>query len=365
MPRLRRVAFRVSAVFLGVVIALAASEAVLRVVVHSQATEPKQMAVDVSKTEEGMSRAHLPATPSLGNELYIGFLGDSFTYGLGVAEDKAFPKRTEMLLNQRWPRRCVVINLGVPGEDAIREWCVYDLIKDKARFDVVVQVLSPNDNDVDLYKDMYEMQEAAKRRVWISRYSLVAEVVEQSVRENILRYRMVDYMCGGATSEARERTWRILSYSIGATKRLVESDGAVYALARFPFLPTSGWSRLDEVHDRTAEMARGLGVPFLDLREAFDGNAREELHLPEEDHPSETGHARAAEALADFLISRILPNVSSSASRGARRIRSQEEVVRGIVAYYEGVLRLDPTCRSAALSLLQYRKDRPANGAGS
>lgn len=63
----------------------------------------------------GFREPRLPA-PKAAGERRVVVLGDSFTQGYGVAEDEAYPRRLERLLQAADPAdRIAVVNLGVPG----------------------------------------------------------------------------------------------------------------------------------------------------------------------------------------------------------------------------------------------------------
>jgi hypothetical protein len=50
-----------------------------------------------------------------GSSVRVLCVGDSHTFGAGVAEEESYPARLQRLLDEREPRRYSVINLGTPG----------------------------------------------------------------------------------------------------------------------------------------------------------------------------------------------------------------------------------------------------------
>ncbi len=366
MKRRRKVSAKVISVLGGTAIALLAGEIILRAtgVVASMPFEPPTFAFRLRAFPcvAGDRNLHVPVREdtvrSESDPLRIAFLGDSVTYGLHVSTRETFVWKTGVLLNSRQDVPCVTINLGVPAEDLVREWAVYNDAKDHFRPDVVVHVLAENDLDVDLYRDLVPIARMMKERTWASQYSRLFELAEAKVRWLIAWRGSVDYMRGGATPEARERSWRIASYAIRATKRLVEEDGAIYILAGFPVPIHLDDYPAEGVHRRTAALARELGVPYLDLLDVFRGRDGDELRVPGDAHPSALGHSLAAEAFADFLAKEILakPLVRKAATRPSVP-RSPEEIRQATIRHYLAVLEVDPTCASARRSLDAARKE--------
>jgi lysophospholipase L1-like esterase len=285
----------------------------------------------------------------------IAFLGDSFTFGLGVGPDQTFSRQVERLLAKHYSRRCVTINLGRDGADLIAEWAIYNRVRDLILPDVVVHVISQNDLDFDLYRSFDPIARLATGRLPLSRYSRVLELAETKIRSGIASDRSVVYMQGGATPAERDRVWRIASFEIKAAKQLVEAGGGVYALVRFPWLRKVGAPDdypLADVNRRTADLARQLGVPYLGLLEAFRGRDPDDLCLlPYDDHPSPKAHGIAAEAICAFLVREVLPKVRPAASSRPAVKRTPQHISEAEIRHYRQVLQIDPNCFSARFHL--------------
>src|SRR4030095_5494373 len=76
--------------------------------------ERAEFSADVRLNALGFREPRLPS-PKPPGTVRIVALGDSFTQGFGVAEDQAWPRRLEALLNAQDARPHEVVNLGVPG----------------------------------------------------------------------------------------------------------------------------------------------------------------------------------------------------------------------------------------------------------
>jgi lysophospholipase L1-like esterase len=94
------------------------------------------------------ARRQAPDPPSQG-EFRILAVGESTTFGVGVAPEAAYPQQLERMLNENGDKRYVVINTGVPGQTStsILRSIRYQL--DKYRPHVVITQMGVNDlNDM-------------------------------------------------------------------------------------------------------------------------------------------------------------------------------------------------------------------------
>ncbi len=365
MQRPRTVWFKLLAVVGGLVLALALAEAAIRIV-EGQAPRPEQVTVHPVATDSLTNplglRDRVDALPEDPDLLRIAFLGDSFTYGLGVQAGQAFVRRTGVLLRERKTRWTITVNLGRPGVDLITAWTILNQVADTVRPDVVVHVLSQDDLDVDLYQEGQAIERLVSERSWLSRYSRLFDRAETAIRWSMATPRIVDHMQGGATPQQRERAWRIADHQIRAIRDLVVARGGAYVLVRFPCLRWVDGGKpypLEETHDKTAKLAEQLGVPYLDLLETFRGRDPAEMCLStSDDHPTPAAHQIAAEAIADFLVRAVLPMAQTKPATRPAKPRSAQEVVAAEISQYEQILQLDPTCASARFWLDKAR-NRP------
>jgi len=82
--------------------------------------------------------------------LRVLFLGDSWTFGMGLQEADTFPRRFEELARQLGAgngRRVQAVNLGMPGYNTANEIAALDFFWERVRPDAVV--LCPTSNDAD------------------------------------------------------------------------------------------------------------------------------------------------------------------------------------------------------------------------
>lgn len=74
-------------------------------------------------------------------------LGDSFTEGFGIRQDKRFSSLTESLLNKNG-RKAEIINLGVRGYNLAQYYCVFQRAYEKYKPDLVIIAAVSADLDV-------------------------------------------------------------------------------------------------------------------------------------------------------------------------------------------------------------------------
>lgn len=84
-----------------------------------------------------------------GRAFRVVFLGDSWTFGLGVKEEESFPTRFQELANRLGAARGRVqaVNLGLPGYNTLNEVAALEFFYDRLRPDAVV--ICPTGNDAD------------------------------------------------------------------------------------------------------------------------------------------------------------------------------------------------------------------------
>jgi len=337
-------------VCIGLLLAIALGEAIVRL--QFPRSQPvKTYTIGVGSVPDPLGfrdKGRLAGLPTESEVVRIAFLGDSYTFGLGVEWSETFVHRVGVLLRKRWPAPCITVNLGRPAADLLTAWLLYDRNRDSVLADVLVQVVSPNDLDVDNYSDLRAIHRLSDQRLWPSRYSRLFEYAESSIRGRLSFDRYVDYLRGGATVEQQERAWRIASFQIESVRALAHEDGTRYVLVQFPWLYQLDPYPLAEQHQRMGDLAARLDVPYLDLREVFRGRHPGNLCVsPRDGHPSTEAHRIAAAAICDLLIDRVLPRVHPRAASGQTALRTPEQVNAAAVEHCRRTLQIDRTCLAA------------------
>ncbi len=226
-------------------------------------------------------------------------VGDSFTFGEGVAEPDTFAARLGRAFAGRSPPPAVV-NAGVPGYGTQEEAALLPELL--AAFDprLVLLVVVPNDAvplaDALAAPDGINVRDAGPPsglRLW----ALLRGVVRRSEAERALDDWYLSYHAG-----ARAAHGRAADAALASMLARLREAGRPAAVALFPLLHRLKERPLAAIHDACARRCRAEGVPFLDLSDALAGEPERRLWVhPTDHHPNARAHELAAAALAPFL----------------------------------------------------------------
>lgn len=97
--------------------------------------------------EIGYRTGPLPGRRGGRKTFRIVFLGDSWTFGMGVREEESFPAQVAQLATSTSSRPVEALNLGLPGYNTLNEIAALDFFYDRLRPDAVV--ICPTMNDAD------------------------------------------------------------------------------------------------------------------------------------------------------------------------------------------------------------------------
>jgi hypothetical protein len=262
-------------------------------------------------------RAGLPEPADGADEVRILFLGDSFTYGSGLADESAvFVRRIERALNAAPPvpgRRYVCFNAGIPGSMTY-DWVT--LFEDAAaafRPHLVVPVFFLRNGQfgsrsIGEIGKMTEQLEARHAASALFRHSRLVRFFEERAAERRLgREYLGEMETGYVGSAAETEEWKQTQLNLLMLRARTERAGAAFGLVVFPVLfGLSGDYVLQRTVDEILAAADAHALPTLSLLPAFSGRRAESLWVSKSDqHPNEAGHALAADALLPFVIERL------------------------------------------------------------
>ncbi len=325
----------------SVVVALGLAEGMLRIAGYGDAlqfdyqpelgwvNEPRQHARTVGRwsvriNSVGLRGPEYP-TPKPAGLFRVLLVGDSFTFGYGVAEDSTYGAQLERLISARGlPCASVqIVNGGVNGYNTEQEVAFVRLIGLSLQPDLVIIGFNPNDI-MDAAEGKTMLRHPGLKKV-LGRSALyqfmvprIKSVVMRSAGEaydsTIARFIAGD----SSVSDRGERVRR----GIDSLSELGEENGFRIAVALFPFATqvdapeTAHWP---PAIFRRLEMTDG--IPVLDLLPAFRAAARRghNLFLDEPTrHPNPSGLRIVATELEHFLASRkLLPDCPANMA-GAR-----------------------------------------------
>lgn len=247
------------------------------------------------------------------------FIGDSFTYGVGVLLDDTYPKRTERGLAASRSETWESVVLAVPGIDTEQEQVILENEGFGYSPDLVVLGYVLNDAE--------DPGAAEERR---AREWAVAGSEKQSHpfwRRSALLSLVADRL--HATRENRKRIENHLNLyregqpgfvavkkSIDAMAARCREKGVPFIVVLFPLFanPLDDDYPFASVNEKVAAVARSSGATFIDLLPYYHGM---DWHLlvvegASDEHPSELAHRIAAQALLSALESLRLPPLQPS-----------------------------------------------------
>jgi lysophospholipase L1-like esterase len=287
---------------------------------HSRAN-PVEYAVNADGFRDPSRAREKPA-----GTLRLLVLGDSVTFGFGVAREDTFPAQLELRLARRAPAE--VLNFGVGGYNPYTEAA---LLADRGlayQPDLVLVQFSPNDlNDPTLHFDAHtrlllgELPAAAfpdpahrlplppRRAPEACRRIRVCGLVDDARlalfrrRAGILERTFAPRL---ELPPGPERRW--LAGLYGEMARAAGSIGAGFAVVAFPDRSQVDGGVSDRLQQDLIQIGREGGWPALSLVPAFRAAAAagpEPLFL-DPWHPSAAGHRVAAEAILRELETRDL-----------------------------------------------------------
>lgn len=238
----------------------------------------------------------------------IVFVGDSFTYGVGVLLDDTYPKRVERMLSSERGEKWESLVFAVPGIDTEQEAVILENEALVYSPDVVVVGYVLNDAEDPSSAERrraaeWAEEEAAKAHPPLWRSSAFLSLMAGRLR---------------ATRENRKRIQNHRSlYAPGAPgfAAATQAFGRMAALCRdrgipmvvliFPLFanPLDASYPFRDVHQQVAGAARGAGAGVVDALPFFEGLDWRLLVVEgaQDEHPNELAHRIAAQALTSAL----------------------------------------------------------------
>jgi len=242
-----------------------------------------------------------PGDPSL---FRIAVLGDSFTFGFGVAEEEIYPVVLERILNgspAARNRRYEVLNLGVVGYNTRDEAVVLErrALPLEPRLVVLGYVL--NDPESDPRQSLHRHFDPP---VWWRHFHVLRLLHLGWNWVEVRRTGGGDYIRYLHAPEGEK--WRGMVAAFRKIREATRDRGTRVVVAIFPVVPREGWAGYPyrDLHVRVSEAARAERFQAVDLLPVFSRFPPRDLRLsPEDDHPSRLGHELAARALSEEILS--------------------------------------------------------------
>jgi len=240
-------------------------------------------------------------------------LGDSFTWGVGVEFEDAYPQRIERGLSRRRQEIWEVVNLALPGMNTVDE--ASQLAQEGMAYepDVVLVGYVLNDSE--------DQAAAETRRVgeWIAEKAMPPSFWDRSYLVRLVHQRLL------ATAENRRRItgyksmyledasgWKAARKALKDMGVLCRNNGVPFVVAVFPLFgnPLDESYPFEEIHSKVSAAAGGAGAKVVDLLPTFRGLRWEILVVDgaNDEHPNEVAHRIAAGAILRALDEVIPPS---------------------------------------------------------
>jgi lysophospholipase L1-like esterase len=286
----------------------------------ARALRPRQHAwthdQPVAVNSRGLRDAEYAAQPAPGVRRVLA-LGDSQTFGNGIALANTWPKQLEAVLGREpgSPARWEVLNAGIPGTDTWQhEVLLSRLVAGYAPHAVVlgfyVNDVSPRWQP-DPAAGRAQSNSLGKRLGYLGKRSVLASLVHQRLQllhqdsESERGRDFERYVLTGEPSPEVESGWAQVERSLAAMKSLCDAHGAAFLLAVLPRRDqVSGAEGARAYNERLAAIAPRLGIPLVDLLpDLADAYARDgqALFLAWDGHNSPLANRVVAERLAARL----------------------------------------------------------------
>ena len=265
-------------------------------------------------------RAALELPPKAPGTYRLLFLGDSFTYGSGVADERrVFPSLVTELLNQHWSHgapRFEHFNGGIPGSLTQRWVELLEAAGDSFQPDLVVAVFFLRDGTRfiggsrghirRIGAQMAELSESS----WLFRTSRTYRYFRERSAQREFSREYLELMRRAYFGSAEETfEWSRARENLLTLRAESERRGARFVLVLFPVL-----FELDEDYplaDVCAEVDRFAAenaLTYHSLLPTFLGQDAPSLWVsPLDQHPNERGHELAADSIAAFLAPLVRP----------------------------------------------------------
>lgn len=236
---------------------------------------------------------------------HVCFLGDSFTFGHGVADvGDRFSNRVFWSLDSKVSSRIKVSNLAWPGTDLLwTESVLEHSFESGGRIDDAVYVLCLN--DIEAFHDP-----TMSRSSSLAHFEPPGFLFRDTYFFNWLFFRtqlLLQSETRGYYAFVKEyyegEPWGRFRDALGRTSAMCEENGCRFRVAVFPFLHNLGPDYpFRPIHHRIMADCENLGIDSFDLDPALSEHSDERLTVnPFDAHPNERAHEIAAEALTKWL----------------------------------------------------------------
>ena len=265
-------------------------------------------------------------------------VGDSFSWGHGVHPEDSFPRRLETRLDTvSRGDDFEVVNWSRPGWNTVVEYRSVEASIDKISPDLLLLTFVLNDPEPFDLKKLAVLRTELRRgepRLPPSAYLYRNSQFYAMVWDRIENTRIHRAYSTYYHSLYEGPDWKNCLKALESFRDLAHARSIPMAVILFPIFdsPMDDAYAYTDLHDKIREVGQSLGIPVLDLLEAYRGVDVYRLALvPYTDaHPNELAHRIAADFILDYLArARLVPRLDYKPQRQRDRWKKSEGKTAG------------------------------------
>lgn len=320
----KEAARNISVLILSVAVFLACAELVSRFTEGKNARDALNRGA-LLKQNGNSFRRPLPPGPKGKNEIRILAMGDSYTWGDGMADDgRIWPAVLEGKLAPVFPDKDIrVLNLGLCGLTTVNEYELLLRLGLKLEPDLVIFAYIVNDilpSGPNLARVGEDWLEGSRNRKDLVPLKKAHEILaKNSYFYNFLNRRYLDFQRKFWPARSWDDLyrdgspeWRALSKAVlGIREASLRMNFKTLAVI-FPGFPEGKWNKDNigefpfyDIYKKVFSLMKSSAIPVFDLLPLYISQGRDFKEwrvTPLDGHPGEAAHALAAEGIADFIV---------------------------------------------------------------
>ena len=236
-------------------------------------------------------------------------LGDSYLFGQGVKPNDRCLDGLPTRLKSHWPKtRFETINAGQPGFNTVQELNSLKRCGWNYDPDLVILHFVPNDIEADIYTNKPKVEFFTEYTTgflgtdWLSQHSEICALARRKIWGKIKGRAYIRESIDSFVSQPEK--WESSRGAMAEIANQCRQHDVGFLVVVFPFfINLDGDYPFQPIHDRVKQFCAESKIPCLDLRDNFRRYSGPELWVhPVDQHPNETAHRLAADAIADFIV---------------------------------------------------------------
>jgi len=258
------------------------------------------------------------SSPPAGDSYRILVVGDSFAWGDGIHPEDTFVHRLEIRLDAvSRGSDFEVINWSRPGWNTVMEYRSVEASIDEISPDLLLLAFVLNDSEPFSPQEVAELRQGLLRReprrrpsAYLHQHSRLYALMWDRLENTRIRRAYTAYYI----SLFEGPNWNKCLRALEKFRDLTHERSIPMVLLVFPIFdsPMNDSYSYGALHGKMRQVGQSLGVPVLDLLEAYRGVDVYRLAVvPYTDaHPNELAHRIAADTILDYLVrGRLVPRV--------------------------------------------------------